>query len=152
MESLYQERIETMINSTLKEILIYSFTAFILANLLEYTMPSYDESKDTPSLLLEIFVQITITVCIFMLLELKFPARYGLFTFVIVSVTTQSTFVKKINLMSEKIFNIEFKEKNNESYSNCKEHEEEEEEKDEETIEKYEEDNGCTSLNKLPSF
>lgn len=151
METLYQERIETMINSTLKEILIYSISAFILANLLEYMMPSYDDTKDTPSLLLEIFVQITITVCVFMLLELKFPARYGLITFVIVSVTTQSNFMKKINFLSDKVFNIQLKEKNTETYSNCKE-EEDNEEKNEEEIEQYEEENGCTSLNKLPSF
>lgn len=155
MENLYKERLEILLNKTLKEILLYSFFSFVLANFLELTMPAFDDKKDTPSLLLEIFVQLTITVCTFMFLEFNFPARYGLISFVIITLTSQITFISKINLLSSKLFKSKIiGTVNNNGYNSSKKHSNFDRSKKTitQSIENYETENRCTSLNNLPSF
>tara|TARA_Y100000389_G_scaffold205112_1_gene263368 strand:+ start:10996 stop:11529 length:534 start_codon:yes stop_codon:yes gene_type:complete len=177
METLYQERIEIMINTTLKEILLYSIFAYTFSKILEFCMPVYDEEKDVPSLIIELFVQLTLTVCIFMLFELKFPARYGMITYILVSVASQDTFIKKMNLLHEKMFTKKYSqvsEKTEEFKKGNKEQENNSDNKKEnpsnhytddsqdaldyvggnfnEDLHTYELENQCTSLDNLPSF
>lgn len=155
MERIYQERIETIINSTLNQILIYGLVAFIIALLLEGTMPKIDEEKDTPSLILEVFVQLTITIAVFVFIELKLPGRYGILAYAIISSSAQKNFIDKILILTSRIFGNEIPPKKEKQETEEEQKETEEEQK--ETNEKNEiyidnNVNECTSIDTLPLY
>tara|TARA_Y100000389_G_C17456838_1_gene518702 strand:+ start:1400 stop:1873 length:474 start_codon:yes stop_codon:yes gene_type:complete len=107
MEKIYQERIEKILNSTLNEIMIYSVFAYLVSLFVEMTMPRVDENKDSPSLIMEIIVQLVITISAFMFMEIKIPARYGILAYIIVAVSVQQNFMYKISLLNSRIINRE---------------------------------------------
>lgn len=156
MERIYQERIETIINNTLNQILIYGLVAFTIALILEGTMPRIDDEKDIPSLVLEVFVQLTITVAFFVGTEMKIPGRYGILAFIIITLAAQKNFIEKILILTSRIFG----EKVNSSTKETEEDKTDDDEKDtktetnEENETIYVDNNAqeCTPIDSIPMY
>jgi hypothetical protein len=98
MEKYHQQRIENVMNRALPDIAIYLILGIGCGIFLEKTMPRIDDmSNDGFTLLLEIFIQISILIFAFMLVEARAVGRYGIVVFIIAIVGSQPTLLAKIN-------------------------------------------------------
>lgn len=155
MERIYQERIETIINNTLNEIMIYSVFAYVISLFVEMTMPRLDENKDSPSLIMEIIVQLIITISAFMFMEIKIPARYGILAYIIVAVSVQQNFMYKVSLLNSRIINREVNKENFHSDDTSDEddvNKRADESNEQEQVDVYSDSHESTPISSLPMY
>ena len=156
MDNIYQQKVEQSLNKALPDIAYYLSIGLITGSLLETILPEINDEKDSISLLLEIFAQITLIIFIFMFINSKGGVRNGIIVFILALIGTQPTLFLKMNKLKDKVLGTNKPDvKNNSDQEHDSDKEEEDIEEEENNTEENnnfpeEEFQGSTSIHNLP--
>jgi hypothetical protein len=103
---------QNITSKTLFDVLKYGSAAFFISSLVEYITPTLNikkknNMKDVLFLIFQVIAHIFILIIGFMYISLSGGARFGILTYIMVSIACSTTLLNKIETIRKEVFQLE---------------------------------------------